>query len=115
MTWTSLRTARVTSEFMAWGFVALGLMLRVFHYGRNPSVWHDEAAVIVNVLQKDFSQLLGPLRFSEAAPPLFLWLERAVQSVCGQGTFALRAMPFVASCLTVTLAPLVAAHYVGRR
>jgi hypothetical protein len=100
---------------MAWGFVAIGLMLRAFHYGRNPSVWHDEAAVIVNVLEKNFLQLLGPLRFSEAAPPLFLWLERAVQSFCGQGTFALRAMPFGASCLTVILAPLVSAHYVERR
>src|SRR5260221_8624366 len=77
----------------------LGSLLRFFHCLRDPSVWHDEAALIVNVLSKDFAALLGPLEWNEAAPPLFLWLERAVVLTLGDSTYALRLIPMLASCL----------------
>ena len=57
-------------SWVGW-LVCLGLFFRCFHYLRNPSMWHDEAALVLNVLGKDFRALLGPLFFSEAAPPLF--------------------------------------------
>jgi hypothetical protein len=78
--------------------VALGLGLRLYHYLRNPSMWHDEAALVLNVLNKDFLALLGPLTFSEAAPPAFLWMERAITLLLGDSTYALRLIPFLASC-----------------
>jgi hypothetical protein len=83
--------------------VLLGLALRTYHYLREPEVWHDEAALIVNVLAKGFSQLLGPLFFSEAAPPLFLWAEKAVTLVLGDSTLALRLVPWLASCAAMIL------------
>jgi hypothetical protein len=88
-----------------WTYAALffGLGLRLFYYLRNFSVWHDEAALIVNVLGKGFREQLGPLFLHEAAPPLFLWLERAVSLGLGDGTFALRLVPLVASCLALVL------------
>jgi hypothetical protein len=84
-------------------FVTLGIALRLYHYLRNPSLWHDEAALVVNVLEKGFAELLGPLRFSEAAPPLFLWLEKCVVWACGDSLFALRLMPLGASCAALLL------------
>jgi hypothetical protein len=66
-------------------------------------MWHDEAALVVNVLGKDFRALLGPLYFAEAGPPLFLWAERAVTICAGDGTFALRALSFLAGCLSLLL------------
>jgi hypothetical protein len=83
--------------------IVAGMLLRLYHYARDPSMWHDEAAFVLNVLQKSFGELLGPLRFAEAAPPLFLWVERAVSLALGDGTFALRLVPFVASCLVLVL------------
>jgi hypothetical protein len=83
--------------------IAAGIGLRAFHYFRDPSMWHDEAALVLNVLQKSFAELLGPLRFAEAAPPLFLWAERAFSLTIGDSTFALRLIPFTASCLTLLL------------
>ncbi len=83
--------------------VALGLWLRFFHYLRDPSMWHDEAALTLNVLHKGFAGLLGPLFFAEAAPPLFLWVERLVTLLLGDGTFALRLVPFLASCAALLL------------
>jgi hypothetical protein len=95
--------------------VALGLALRLFHYLRNPSVWHDEAAVIVNVLERNFLELLGPLRFAEAAPPLFLWAERAVVLLLGESTFALRLLPLLASCASLLLLAWLAHRLLGPR
>jgi hypothetical protein len=83
--------------------VALGLGLRLYHYLRDPSMWHDEAALVLNVLSKSFTELLGPLLFSEAAPPLFLWAEKLVVLTLGDGTYALRLVPFLASCASMIL------------
>jgi hypothetical protein len=90
--------------------VALGWALRLFHFLRDPSVWHDEAALIVNVLRHDFGELLGPLLWNEAAPPLFLWLERALVMLLGDSTFALRLLPLLASCATLPLVAVTAAR-----
>ena len=70
--------------------LALGVALRGFHYFRDRAVWHDEAAVVVNVLSLGPGELLGPLRFHEAAPPLFLWLLKAVALTLGDSSLALR-------------------------
>ena len=49
------------------GVALLGCALRLFHYLRDPSVWHDEAALIVNVLERNF---LDGLRLRSCAEPL---------------------------------------------
>jgi hypothetical protein len=71
-------------------------------------MWHDEAALALNVLGKGFGKLLGPLFFAEAAPPLFLWVEKAVVLVLGDGTYALRLVPFLASCGALVLVAVAA-------
>ncbi len=81
--------------------VLLGLGLRTYHYVRNQPVWHDEAALILNVLQKDYCEFFGPLFFSEAAPPLFLILEKWLVDIAGDHTFVLRFLPWLTSCLSL--------------
>ena len=39
----------------------LGVGLRSYHYSRDPAVWHDEAALILNVVNKRPMELFGPL------------------------------------------------------
>ena len=95
--------------------LTLGLGLRLFHYARNPSMWHDEAALVLNVIGKSFGELLGPLFFAEAAPPLFLWVERTLRLLLGDGTYALRLLPFVASCAALLLFVAVARRLLSRR
>jgi hypothetical protein len=89
-------------------FLVIGLGLRLYHFLRNPSVWHDEAALILNVLGKGYRDLLGPLLFGEAAPPLFLWLERGISGMAGDGTYALRLLPLLASCMALALLAVAA-------
>jgi hypothetical protein len=72
-------------------------------YARSPDVWHDEAALLVNVIERGYSSLLGPLTYHEAAPPLFLWLERWVAVNVGDGTWMMRAIPLLASCAALVV------------
>ncbi len=88
-----------------WTTAALvfGITTRSWMFLRDPPVWHDEAAMLVNVLEKGFAQLLGPLEYAEAAPPLFSWAERAMARFVGTGPFALRLIPFLASIAALLL------------
>lgn len=95
--------------------VGLGLVLRLIHFLRLPSVWHDEAAVLINVLQLDFRQMLGPLLVHEAAPPLFLMAERVMFHLLGDGVLALRLLPLLASCGSLLLVALIAQRILSDR
>lgn len=99
----SSRLVQHRRKILIIALIVLGVGLRTYHYLRNPSVWHDEAAVLVNVLPLGFAELLGPLKHAEAAPPLFLWLERATSLVLGDSTMSLRLPPFLAGVLALIL------------
>jgi hypothetical protein len=88
---------------LAWILAGLSVALRVYQYLCNPPVWCDELWLLRNVVGKSFVEQLGPLSDIQAAPPLFLWVERLVWLLCGDGIFALRAFPLLASCLTMLL------------
>jgi hypothetical protein len=80
-----------------------GLALRAGVYLRNAPIWHDELFIVFNLLHKNFGELLGPLTFMQAAPPLFLWAERTLVLILGDSTYALRLLPFLASCAALVL------------
>ena len=86
-----------------WIITALGLVLRSYHYLRNPAMWHDEAATVLNVLRKGFAGLLGPLYVSGTGPPLFLWLQKCAVICLGDSTYALRLVSFLASCAALLM------------
>jgi hypothetical protein len=107
---------------LIWFLVAGGLFLRAWHYAADHTVWYDESVLLVNVMEKDFTGLLGPLHHAVAAPPLFVWLLKSIHLTAGDVTYAWRAVPFVFSVagllLTVPLArrvlgPAAAAAAVG--
>src|SRR5256885_834523 len=58
-----------------------GLLHTAYHYRGGGPVWQEEAALLITALKKGFGELLGPLFFHEAAPPLFLWLTRSTSFV----------------------------------
>ncbi len=83
--------------------VALGLGLRGYHYFRLPSLWHDEAALVLNVIHKNYGEMFGPLLCWNPTPPLFLVLERAAADTMGDSLWSLRLLPFLVSCAGVLL------------
>lgn len=88
--------------------IGFGLAARVYHYLRDPGVWMDELFLLRNVVSKDYAELAGPLTCEQAAPPLFLWLERTVFLLLGDSAMALRLVPLVVSCAALLLLLTVA-------
>jgi uncharacterized membrane protein len=92
---------RCDRQRLAWnvvfiGAVVFGVLCRVSQYAARTSLWHDEAFVALNVIQKSYAGLLGPLDWQEAAPPGFLWLEKLVVESLGRSEYALRLVPLLA-------------------
>ena len=100
--------ATSTAVRIAWWLAGLAAAVRILHFVADPPVWCDELWILRNVSTKSFAELLGPLTDQQAAPPLFLWLERAVFLMFGDSISALRFPMLAASCLTVVLMCFVA-------
>jgi 4-amino-4-deoxy-L-arabinose transferase-like glycosyltransferase len=83
--------------------VCVGLAWRVLRYLLHFPIWGDEAFIALNVLDRDYFTLLGPLRFGQVAPVLFLWAERTAHEVLGDSELALRLFPFLAGVAALLL------------
>ena len=77
--------------------VAGAARIRAFAVRR--SLWFDEAAVAMNIVQRSFRDLLLPLDHEQTAAPLFLWSERVAYLIGGNTEWALRALPLIAGLL----------------
>jgi hypothetical protein len=99
-------------EMLTWGFVVLGMVLRLFRYGRNFPLWGDEAFVAVNFIARGYRDLLTPLEYGQICPVLFLWIERFVVSHLGFSEWTLRLFPLVCGVSSVWLFRHVAASLV---
>jgi hypothetical protein len=122
-------------------FMALGAVLRIGRYASNPALWHDEAAVAINVLYRSYGDLTKALLYvhggvpasvrphmgrapsdapgvaddlpEQGAPVGFLLAEKAAVDVLGNNEYALRLLPLLASLAALPLAYLVARQMLG--
>ncbi|MEO0457589.1 MAG: glycosyltransferase family 39 protein [Cyanobacteria bacterium P01_A01_bin.114] len=82
--------------------VLFGLLLRLVQYASNRSLWFDEASIALN-LHRSYPELLGKLDYNQAAPPLFLWIEKLAVQLFGDSEYALRLFPLIAGLAAVVL------------
>jgi Dolichyl-phosphate-mannose-protein mannosyltransferase len=94
--------------------VALGSAIRITQYVTNRSLWLDESALALNVIDRSAGALLGPLAFAQAAPPGFLLVEKGLTHIFGRGEYALRLFPLLASLAALLLFALLARRVLGR-
>ncbi|MFO0960998.1 MAG: hypothetical protein U0800_26755 [Isosphaeraceae bacterium] len=78
---------------LAWGFVALGILLRVIRLTLNHPIWGDESYLAANLVTRGFAGLTKPLDFAQVAPVAFLWIEKAFLKILGANEVALRLFP----------------------
>jgi hypothetical protein len=83
--------------------LAAGILTRLFQYLDNRNLWLDEAMLALNLLDKSYLQLLQPLDYKQAAPVLFLWLEKTAAFLFGPSEYSLRFWPLLLSILTLPL------------
>lgn len=99
---------RLSANGWRWLCVGLGVVLRVIPWARNPPLWQDEAALVLNVLCLDFADYFGPLVHHQAAPPLFLALERVTRFILGDSEAALRLPVLLLGCVSLVLFAVLA-------
>lgn len=91
------------NDRLAWGLAAGVIGVRILHFLSCPPVWCDELWILRNIVSKSFLDLTGTLTDQQAAPPLFLWIERSIWLILGDGIHFLRLPQLLAGCLTVLL------------
>ncbi|WP_261341623.1 glycosyltransferase family 39 protein [Tautonia sociabilis] len=77
----------------ALGFLALGVVLRLVRFLLRYPLWHDEAFIAVNFIDRGFRELALPLDYLQVCPILFLWVERAIVGLLGFNEWSLRLFP----------------------
>jgi hypothetical protein len=91
------------SNWMPWAIIAVGWALRLRLYFAARSMRHDEASLVLNIIGRSYSGLLGPLDREQGAPLGFLWLEKLVIAWLGDGELALRLVPLLAGLIALPL------------
>jgi len=90
--------------------IGFGILLRSLQYAANASLWVDESALALNIIQRTYPELLKPLDYGQAAPVGFLLLVKFVSLRLGIGEYALRLIPFLSG-----IASLFLFHAVAKR
>jgi hypothetical protein len=88
--------------------------LRAYFYGINRSLWLDEAALALNLVNRSFLDLLKPLGFNQGAPIGFLLLQKSVVSLLGSRDYTLRLIPLLAGLVSIPLMYSVSKQYGGQ-
>ncbi len=78
-----------------WGFVALGTVIRIVGYLLRFPLWIDECMLAETFLDREFLDLLAPLRNRQVAPIGFLWIELACVRAFGFSEWSLRLFPLL--------------------
>ena len=91
--------------------IAVGLYARLRQWVGGRSLWLDEVLIADNLVHRGFLDLVGkPLLHSQAAPVLWLWLERLCVDLFGAGERSLRLVPLLSGVAVMVLTLLL-----GRR
>lgn len=92
--------------------LVIGIILRIWQYAANRSLWLDEATLALNFAHRSFAGLTQqPLEYNQAAPLLFLFIQKAIIVALGNSEFTLRLFPLVAGILSLFLMYKAAKKY----
>jgi hypothetical protein len=88
---------------LAWTLMGVIIVLLVGESLLNRSLWLDEAMLALNIIEKKPLALLKPLDYSQAAPVLFVLIEKCFVLVFGDNDFAFRIFPLICGLASVPL------------
>ncbi|MCJ7544412.1 MAG: glycosyltransferase family 39 protein [Phycisphaerae bacterium] len=93
-----------------------GVAWRVGRYAARRPLWGDEGFVAVNLLDRDFADMLRPpLEHGQVVSIGFLWSELAVTKVLGLSEWALHLLPMLSGLAAFLLTWRLAAEALDRR
>ena len=85
----------MTPGAAVWGFVLLGVILRLFGFLLRQPLWVDECMLAENYLDRGYLDLLRPLENYQVAPVGFRWIELTVVKLFGYSEWSLRLFPLI--------------------
>lgn len=77
------------------GIIIIGVAFSVIQFLYNRSLWLDEAYLALNIIDRNFLELLQPLHYEQVAPILFLYFEKLATIIFGPSEYALRIFPLL--------------------
>jgi len=86
---------------LCWAFVVLGLMIRMVRFLAFYPIWHDEAFLAVNFLDRGYRDLLRPLEYIQVAPVFYLWIELTAVRLFGFSEWSLRLFAVICGLASV--------------
>jgi len=106
--YSSAPTDKTKVEFgwqrIVWFMVSLGVILRLFHFFYNRSLWLDEIYLSTSLIKLTFKELTAPmLEYEQKAPVGFLWLVRVSVLLFGKNEMALRLVPLLSGIASLLL------------
>lgn len=110
---TGERIKDQATRYAALAIMIAGAFLRLNQYAANRSLWLDEAMLALNIVNRSFGNLLGPLDYSQGAPIGFLLAQKTMVTAFGGEDFVLRIFPVMASLAALYLMYRVSFRYVG--
>jgi hypothetical protein len=117
---TSYRSQRdlgvrvLRSNELIYVLVGLGILLRVMQYAANRSMWNDESALALNLIEKGVIDLTGRLHFGQAAPVGFLLTEGVAAKALGFSEYSLRLFPLISGLVSIPAFAWVARRTIAR-
>jgi hypothetical protein len=73
----------------------LGVTIPLAQFLCNRSIWLDEALLALNIIHKDYFELLQPLDYNQVTPILFLEIEKFFSTLIPNSEYGLRLFPLL--------------------
>ncbi|WP_187261813.1 glycosyltransferase family 39 protein [Pontibacter beigongshangensis] len=92
--------------------LAIGTLLRLFHFFDNRSLWTDELFLSISLIKMSFWELATlPLAYEQKAPIGYLWMVRLCVVLFGNGEMALRLFSLLCGVASLFFFIPVARHF----
>ena len=88
---TKLRFENILLLFI----ICTGVSVSIVQFLYNRSLWLDESYLALNIINRNFLELLQPLNYEQVAPILFLYIEKLITVLFGLSEYALRLFPLL--------------------
>ena len=96
-------------------FIAVGIVLRLYYFFLNRSLWIDEVYLSSGIVMKEISDLLsGNLMYYQKAPLLFLLIQKFCTILFGNNEFSLRVFPLICSVASLFFMAPVAKYFLPK-
>jgi hypothetical protein len=91
------------AKVIVWMIILIGIVLRLVLYFQNRNLIIDEANIVRNLHERNFIELVLPLKYEQYAPPIFLWIEELLSLILGYGEKALRLYPLLSGIASLII------------